>query len=193
MQKLSTPLKRLWQWLYRAYGIRQHVQVGKNVHIGIGSMLWAWNSLTVGDDTYIGKFCTIQCDGEIGKGVMLANNVGLIGRYDHDFHAIGKTIRRSPWIGDSGYNPGGRNLKIMVEDDVWIGYGAIVLSGVRIGRGAIVAAGSVVTKDIQPYAIVAGNPTKQRAMRFTESEIAEHEFLLGYKDAQETQKALALQ
>ena len=48
----------------------------------------------------------------------------------------------------------------MVQDDVWIGANSIICSGVRIGQGAIVAAGAVVTKDVEPYAIVGGNPAK---------------------------------
>lgn len=55
---------------------------------------------------------------------------------------------------------------IVVADDVWIGYGATILSGVRIGQGAAVAAGSVVTKDVPPYAIVGGVPAKVIRYRF---------------------------
>lgn len=57
---------------------------------------------------------------------------------------------------------------IVVKDDVWIGLNSIILSGVTIGQGAIVAAGSVVTKDIPPYAIVAGNPAKVIKYRFSD-------------------------
>jgi glycosyltransferase involved in cell wall biosynthesis len=121
----------------------------------------------------------VECDGQIGSGVLLANNVGLIGRYDHDFHTVGKSIRNSPWIGDPDYSGTGKELKIIVGDDVRIGYGAIVLSGVTIGRGAIIAAGSVVTKDVDAYAIVAGNPARKFAVRFTPEEVVEHERSLG--------------
>lgn len=55
---------------------------------------------------------------------------------------------------------------IIVEDDVWIGHGATILSGVHIGQGAVVAAGSVVTKDVPPYAIVGGVPAKIIKYRF---------------------------
>lgn len=58
---------------------------------------------------------------------------------------------------------------IIVEDDVWIGANAIVCSGVKIGQGAIVAAGAIVTKDIEPYAIVGGNPAKLIKYRFNEN------------------------
>lgn len=57
---------------------------------------------------------------------------------------------------------------IIIEDEVWIGIGVIILSGVKIGKGAIVGAGAVVTKDIPPYAIVAGNPAKIMKFRFSE-------------------------
>ena len=55
---------------------------------------------------------------------------------------------------------------IVVDDDVWIGYGSIIMSGVHIGQGAVIAAGSVVTKDIPPYAIVGGVPAKIIKFRF---------------------------
>jgi acetyltransferase-like isoleucine patch superfamily enzyme len=66
-------------------------------------------------------------------------------------------------------------LEIIIGDDVWIGYGAVVLSGVTIGRGAIIAAGSVVASDIPPYAIAAGYPARKIAQRLTSAEIAAHE------------------
>jgi acetyltransferase-like isoleucine patch superfamily enzyme len=62
---------------------------------------------------------------------------------------------------------------IVVDDDVWIGYGATILSGVHIGQGAIVAAGAVVTKDVPPYAIVGGVPAKVIKYRFSEEIINE--------------------
>jgi acetyltransferase-like isoleucine patch superfamily enzyme len=182
MQRLDTPLKKTWQWLYRFYGVRKNVSLGSRVHIGIGSILDSYHGLAVGDDTYVGKFCTVECDGEIGSGVMLGNNVGLIGRYDHNFRTVGKDIRNSPWIGDPDYAGPGQGLKIVVGDDVWVGYGSIVLSGVTIGRGAIVAAGSVVTKDVEAYAIVAGNPARKVAERFTPSQIVEHEWSLAQRE-----------
>ncbi len=60
---------------------------------------------------------------------------------------------------------------ITVKDDVWIGYGATILSGVTIGQGAVIGAGSLVTKDVPPYAIVVGNPAKVLKYRFSEDVI----------------------
>lgn len=62
---------------------------------------------------------------------------------------------------------------IVLEDDVWIGYGATVLSGVRIGQGAVVAAGAVVNRDVPPYAIVGGVPAKVIKYRFSPKLIQE--------------------
>lgn len=62
---------------------------------------------------------------------------------------------------------------IIVDDDVWIGYGAIIMSGVHIGQGAVVAAGAVVTKDVPPYAIVGGVPAKVIKYRFEPEMIEE--------------------
>lgn len=62
---------------------------------------------------------------------------------------------------------------IIIDDDVWIGYGAIIMSGVHIGQGAVVAAGAVVTKDVPPYAIVGGVPAKLIKYRFSSNMIEE--------------------
>lgn len=158
--------------------IRKNVSIGTNLHVGPGSILEAPRHLTVGNDVYIGKHCTIECDGAIGNGVLIANLVGLIGRYDHDYSIVGVPVRHSPWIGHEDYHGLGQNLEIVIEDDVWIGYGATVLSGVKIGRGAIIAAGSIVTRDISPYGIAVGNPAKVKKYRFTQEQIIEHEKLL---------------
>lgn len=152
-----------------------NISLGKRSTFGRGTVLWAPNGITVGDNVYIGKFCTLQADMEIGNDVIIANNVGLIGKYDHDYSKVGASIKNAPWIGDKDYDFKGKNQKIVVEDDVWIGFGAIIFTGVTVHRGAIVAAGSVVTKDVPDYAIVAGNPARIMGQRFSEAEILEHE------------------
>ncbi|MGD0167870.1 MAG: acyltransferase [Gaiellaceae bacterium] len=165
----------MWQSIYRLYGVRANVSLGKNVHIGLGTILWAPKKLTVGNDVYIGKGCTIECDGTIGSGVLIANRVGIIGRRDHDIGAIGVPIRQAPWAGDSDGPDSG---SVQIGADVWIGYGAVILSGIVVGRGAVVAAGSVVTHDVPPYTIVVGNPARVAGERFDERQRVEHERLL---------------
>ena len=155
-----------------------NIKIGKNSTFGRGTILWAPNQLNIGNNVYIGKWCTLQADIEIGNNIDIANQVGLIGKYDHDYSKVGTSIKDAPWIGDSGYDFKGKGQKIVIEDDVWIGYGAIVFTGVTVHRGALVAAGSVVTHDVPPYAIVAGNPARVIGKRFEESQIREHEKIL---------------
>lgn len=153
----------------------RNIIIGNNSTFGRGTVFWAPNKMQIGNNVYIGKYCTLQADIELGNNIEIANNVGMIGKYDHDYTCLDKSIKDAPWIGDINYQFKGKGQKIVVEDDVWIGYGAIVFTGVAIHRGAIVAAGSVVTHDVPPYAIVAGNPARIKGMRFTEEEIKKHE------------------
>lgn len=158
--------------------IRKNIVVGKNLHVGPGSVIEAPLQLEIGNDVYVGKYCTIECDGYIGDNVLIANNVGLIGRYDHDFSILGVPVRQSPWIGHDNYKGRGKDLKVYIEEDVWIGYGAIVLTGVKIGKGAIIAAGSVVSRDVPAYGIAVGNPAQVKKYRFSQEQAIKHEELL---------------
>lgn len=90
----------------------------------------------------------------IGKGVMLAPNCALYS-YDHSL-AFGKPIRKQPLTTKGG---------IVIADESWLGFGAIVLSGVTIGKGAAIGAGSVVVGDIPDNAIAVGNPARVVKMR----------------------------
>ncbi len=177
-QLVKRSVRRFWEPVYRLYAVRDNVTLGNDVHLGIGTILWAPTHLAVGNRTYIGKYCTIECDGRIGEDVLIANHVGLLGRRDHDYQCAGKAMRQAPWVGDPDYSGGERNSEVIIEDDVWIGFGAVVLSGVVVGRGAIVAAGAVVTKDVPPYAIAAGNPAREVAKRFDRIQIEQHEKIL---------------
>src|SRR6478672_5014840 len=98
-------LRRVALYLYRKIAVRHGVVVGNRVHIGPGSILSATRRLEIGEDAYIGKFCTIQCDGTIGRWVLIANNVGIVGRSDHDYRKIGTAIRWAPHIEDPGRAP----------------------------------------------------------------------------------------
>ena len=92
-------------WLYKKLALKKNVTVGERFHVGPFSRIWAPNRLVFGDDCYVGKYCTIEVDGEIGTGVLIANNVGLVGRTDHDIGDVGSLISRARWIGDADYNP----------------------------------------------------------------------------------------
>jgi acetyltransferase-like isoleucine patch superfamily enzyme len=141
-------------------------KIGKGFHAGARVRLWSKNELIIGKYFYIGKDSQIECDAQIGDYVILGNKVGLIGRYDHNYQQIGVPIRLASQIRQPDYSWKGLNMKVVIEDDVWVGYGSIILSGVRIGTGSIIASGSVVTKDIEPYSIYGGIPAKKIGSRF---------------------------
>jgi acetyltransferase-like isoleucine patch superfamily enzyme len=149
--------------------------IGKKFHCGQRVRLWAKKTLVIGDFFYIGRDSQIECDCIIGNYVIFGNKVGVIGRYDHHYQQIGIPVRMASQIRDNDYIWKGLDSKTIIGDDVWIGYGAIIMGGVKIGTGSIIAAGSIVTKDIEPYSIYGGNPAKKIKNRFeNEIDLANH-------------------
>ena len=142
----------------------------KNVH----PTFIATNNCTIAKDfnaglySYVGPNCLIYPHVKIGNFTMLANNVAIIGG-DHNYHKPGVPIIFS-----------GREIirPTIIGDDVWIGAYSVIMAGVKIGNGAIIAAGSVVTKDVLPYSIGGGCPAKLIKMRFDDEEIKIHEKML---------------
>jgi len=172
---LLAGLRRVQSRLLLA-GKSSYLTCGTDVHVGKSSRLWAPSALRIGSHVYIGKQVHIEANCEIGDFCLLANRVAIIGRNDHDFTAVGFPMRYAPWVGSQRFPSPHKEAKAVIESDVWLGYGAVVLTGVTIGRGCVVAAGSVVTKDIPPYSIAAGAPAKVVAQRFAnEQTIAQHE------------------
>lgn len=154
---------------------RGKVSAGKDIHFGGNLRIWAPDRIEIGNGVYIGKDVHIECNASIGDFSLIANRVALIGRYDHDYSVPGVPIRFSPWIGCIPANSPVRQSKVVIEEDVWIGFGSIILTGVKVGRGAIVAAGAVVTSDVEPYSIVGGCPAKRIGSRFEDCDIKYHE------------------
>ena len=150
---------------------RKIKHAGRDLHIGARSHFWAPEAISIGNSVYIGKDVLVECNAEIGDYVLMANRVALVGRHDHDFRAIGVPVRFSPWIGSNSPPSPFRSEKVIIESDVWLGFGAVILSGVTISRGAIIAAGAVVTRDVGAYEIVAGNPAQKVGMRFKDDDI----------------------
>lgn len=128
------------------------------LRIPVGTKIWSPNKhIVFGDRVQFGRNVIIACDLEIGDSVLVAGNVSFVGRNDHRIDIRDKTI----W--DSGR---GESRMIRIGNDVWIGHGSILLSGINVGDGAIIAAGSVVVKDVEPYTVVGGNPAKMIRNRF---------------------------
>jgi chloramphenicol O-acetyltransferase type B len=167
-------LKRIRNFLLVKITWRKY-QIGKNFHSGRAVSLWAKHKIIIGDNFYIGKYSLIECDAIIGDNVIIANRVALVGRYDHNYQQIGVPIRLASQIRDSDYAWKGLSLQVVIEDDVWVGYGSIIISGVRIGQGSIIASGSVVTKDVESFSIYAGVPAKKIGNRFeNDADVKKH-------------------
>jgi chloramphenicol O-acetyltransferase type B len=145
-------------------------EIGAGFHAGVRVRLWARQHLKIGIDFYIGRDSFIETDCLIGDYVMLGNKVGIIGKYDHIYQVVGVPTKCTPSIRDENYNWKGLDLITEIGNDVWIGYGATIIQGVKIGEGSIVAACSVVTKDVEPYSIYGGNPAKRLGSRFNSDE-----------------------
>lgn len=155
------------------------IEMGNGIHIGKNFRSWSTSYKIIESYTYIGKNAHFETNFKIGKFCLIANEVAFVGRHDHDYKVIGTPIRFAPWIG-SKINPSPYTEEgVIIEDDVWIGYRAIIMSGVTIGKGSIIAAGALVTKSVEPYQIVGGNPAKPIASRFlTNSDIVTHEKII---------------
>ena len=131
---------------------------GGQIFIGKGTeLLENVLILTYGGDIKIGEGCSINA-GTIIYGVsstIIGNNVLIAGGCmiiptNHRFDNLEANIR------DQGLN----SSPIIIEDNVWIGHGCSILAGIRIGEGSVIAAGSVVNKDVPPFSVMAGVPAK---------------------------------
>ena len=142
--------------------------VHKTFYLSAGSQVS--KDLVAGEYSYIGPGCLIGPKVQLGPYVMIGPRVSIVGG-DHVFDKPGTPIIFS-----------GRPAleSTIIEADAWIGCGAILMAGVRIGRGAIVAAGAVVTIDVPPYEIHGGVPARKISERFADSSAREvHDRMLG--------------
>jgi acetyltransferase-like isoleucine patch superfamily enzyme len=129
----------------------EQITIGENVYVGHDTMLKAYykNELSIGDDTWIGQGVFMHSAGGISIGARVGIGPGVkMLTSSHDISDRAIPILASPLC----------LAPIVVEDDSDIGVGAIIMPGVTIGQGAQVGAGAVVTRDVEAYAVVAGNP-----------------------------------
>ena len=159
-----------------SYVSRGSILEGHNV-IGHNSII----SGNLGLGSYVGENCLIR--GKVGRYCSISNNVRIIvGIHPTNtfvsthpcFYSIRKqagfTYVNKNHFDEIVYADKNKN-HVLIGNDVWIGEDAIIYGGIKIGDGAIIAAGSVVNKDVPPYSIVGGIPAKEIRKRFSEDEI----------------------
>lgn len=141
---------RLKALLLKASGINIHT----NARIVSSVQIFGPKNISIGKDTFIGHETLITGSYEssiiIGDFVDISHRVN-ISTGSHDIDMNGKHTAGT-----------GKSKDIVIEDGAWIGMGAIILPGIKVGKKAIVAAGSVVVHDVPPYSIVAGNPARRK-------------------------------
>lgn len=125
------------------FGHGGNIIIGNFSFVGENSKIWSAKKIT------------------IGNRVLISHGVNI---HDNNSHQIDAKLRHLDFVHIKNIGLQSENnlneKEIIIKDDVWIGFNSIILKGVTIGEGAIVGAGSVVTKDVLPYTIVAGNPAK---------------------------------
>ncbi len=131
------------------------VQIGK--YSSGGPKILSWRS---DDQLVVGKFC------------MFASNVIVLMGGEHDINKVTAFPLKKKLQNVENDNVDSKSKgPVIIGSDVWVGVGAIILSGVRIGSGAVIGAGSVVVRDIPPYAIAVGNPARVVKYRFPPDQI----------------------
>lgn len=152
-RRIATAVSALWLDAKKRSCVGRNVRFGRRLHIGVLTTVSSTERLTIGNDVHIGRFCTIHGTGSIGDGVLIENRVGV------------GIPRNNPAPEAGGALAASNGARIDIACDARIGFGSIVLSGVSIGGGAIVAAGSVVADDVAPHTVVRGNPAKTVGQR----------------------------
>lgn len=149
---------------------------GKNVRLGAKCSFAGIENIYVGTDVSFGegtRILSTRANIIIGNHVMFAPNVTIISG-NHRIDLIGKYMSE---VSDAEKTKD-NDKDIIIDDDVWIGANSVILSGVHINRGSVVAAGSIVTKDVPPYAIVGGNPAKVIRYRFEDETLQKHKEII---------------
>jgi len=146
-------------------GRPENISIGNHCYIGCIITAQHGGKVTIGNNVYIGGSTWLQCKDSItiGNNVIIANNTMLI---DNNNHPSSPEMRMKmsqcdDFLSDPLWSwQVADSAPIIVEENVWIGRDARILKGVTIGRGSIVALGAIVTHDVPPYTVVAGNPAR---------------------------------
>ena len=159
VRKLSTLVTFPWTGSYVhptaivALPAGARLTLGRRTCVGRHSMLYFMSGATleIGDNTLIGHYANLRAGRRlsIGRDVRIGQFVSVLG----DNHRFDRT---DVPIWQQGEEP----HDVTIEDDVWVGAHAIILPGVRVGRGSVIGAGAVVTRDVPPFSVAVGNPAR---------------------------------
>lgn len=127
------------------FTVGKNVNIARNVYFGRGDKLSIGNNSGIGEGTYI----TLLDKVIIGNDVMISPQVMIL-TGGHKTNDVDVLLRKQPQL----------KAPVIIEDNVWIGSRAILLPGIRISTGSVIAAGAVVTKDVPPFSISGGVPAK---------------------------------
>lgn len=139
------------------------IQVGANCNIAGLMLVYSYGGeIRMGDHCSLSPLSRIVSTKKIaiGKRVLIGHNVNIIDNISHPIDAV---LRHEDYVNSYTIGMQQYDLKseeINIEDDVWIGFNSTVLRGVTIGKGAIIGACSVVTKDVEPWTVNVGNPVR---------------------------------
>ena len=158
--KFLTPIisiKRLWYRVIASIALRQNL-IFSSIVVANKPRMSRKNTVKFkGQKIYIGHDCHIGADLVVEDEVLIASSVSFVGG-DHRFDLPDISIF------DAGRE---ENAQITIRRGSWVGHGSIICGSVCVGEGAIIAAGSVVTKNVTPYTIVGGNPARFIRKRFS--------------------------
>ena len=166
----------MWDRILMLLAKSSFKRIGKNCVFHPSNSSIYYRNISLGHDVFIGDNVRLWCTESsitIGNYVTLAPNVTIIAG-NHRFNIPGKWITQYS-ITDKRPED---DLPVEIGNDVWVGTNVTILNGVKVGRGAIVAAGAVVNNEVKPYTIVGGLPAKTIGYRFTIDQIETHERLL---------------
>jgi acetyltransferase-like isoleucine patch superfamily enzyme len=146
---------------------KESIFIGENTHVRGELLVWRHGGkINIGMNSFVGPGTRIWSGSQegikIGNNVLLSHNVTII---DSDSHEIDYLQRSKSFLNliKSGHplvNSDVKTSSVFIDDYAWISYNVSILKGVKIGKGAIIAAGSVVTNDIPEFVMAAGNPAK---------------------------------
>jgi len=145
-----------------------NISIGKNPTLNSGIIICKNAKILIGDNFISGD--NIYIDPNDSLGIIIGDNVAISqGVYlrsgNHNYSSLDIPIVNQGHIAKKVISEKNEEASIMVDDDVWIAPHSIILSGAKIGKGSIISAGSVVSSEIPPYSIVAGNPARVIANR----------------------------